>query len=203
MTDRRGVLLATLKREHVGTEKEREKEREKRGWSGREDGGERGWLGAYFCAITVITRRRRCYSAHIRSHDQRELPQLPPALATPSVTDGSFARSLGCIATVLLSPFPYFLPSLPAHPSPQSLSLSPCRRVRLAIRTAVRRNLETGDSTWSHDSDKRLRSFNGLLAEGTNDRLLHWLLTTLFFISDLQTVDLQIAGNVTSGEIDP
>lgn len=137
MTDRRGVLLAELKREH---------------------------------------RAGRVFLSNYRYH------------ATPKVL-------LGCKATIKaypsprlsrikrnrLVPFPF---ELYRYRVPSSILLSyflisPLRSLTLA--SPNRRQL---GETWklvvrrSHDSDKRLR-LNGLPPRGSNDRLPHWLLTTL------------------------
>lgn len=140
MTDRRGVLLAELKREH---------------------------------------RAGRVFLSNYRYH------------ATPKVL-------LGCKATIKalpppssrfsrikrnrLVPFPFeaYRYRTLSHTPPLLFPYdSPLRSLTLA--SQYRRQL---GETWklvvrrSHDSDKRLR-LNGLPPRGFNDRLPHWLLTTL------------------------
>lgn len=148
MTDRRGVLLAELKREH---------------------------------------RAGRVFLSNYRYH------------ATPKVL-------LGCKATIKTLPlnkpltsyvssrtgwFPFPSRSI-LLPYPLLLSyflIFPLRSLTLA--SLNRRQL---GETWklvvrrSHDSDKRLR-LNGLPLRSSNDRLPHWLLTTLtvFHRPDLKT----------------
>lgn len=158
MTDRRGVLLAKLKREH---------------------------------------RAGRVFLSNYRYH------------ATPKVL-------LGCKATIKalplsprnsrikrnrLVPFPFevYRATVPSsHTPPLSYFLtSPLRSLTLA---SNRRQL---GETWklvvrrSHDSDKRLR-LNGLPPRGSNDRLPHWLLTTLavFHRPDLNARDWRRLRNV-------